>query len=94
MADRARIEALIAPPETDAVTEFGRRVQRLDRRRRAAAQALWQRAAQLPEPIRRLLAVRIPELVDYQDGAYAAPTWTRSSGSPPARQRSIRVHTA
>jgi indolepyruvate ferredoxin oxidoreductase len=71
VADRARIEALIAPPETDAVTEFTRRAQRLDRRRRAAAEVLWQRTRELSEPIRRLLAVRIPELVDYQDGTYA-----------------------
>ncbi|GAB3357873.1 indolepyruvate ferredoxin oxidoreductase family protein [Modestobacter lapidis] len=73
VADRARIEALIAPPETDAVTEFARRAQRLDPRRRAAAEALWQRTGELSEPIRRLLAVRIAELVDYQDGTYAAP---------------------
>ncbi|SDY34419.1 indolepyruvate ferredoxin oxidoreductase [Modestobacter sp. DSM 44400] len=72
VADRARVEALIAPPQTDATTEFDHRAGRLDRRRRQAAVGLWQRTGALPEPTRRLLAVRLPELVDYQDGDYAA----------------------
>ena len=72
VADPARVAALIAPPVTDAATEFELRASRLDRRRRRAAVALWERTGALPEPTRRLLAVRIPELVDYQDGDYAA----------------------
>ena len=72
VADRSRLEALIAPPPTDAATEFAQRSARLDRRRRRVATTLWARIGELPEPTRRLLAVRIPELVDYQDGEYAA----------------------
>lgn len=70
-ANRHRIESLISPPPTDAVTEFGRRLTTIDRRRRRAADQLWNRTRHLAEPTRRLLAVRIPELVDYQDGDYA-----------------------
>ncbi len=73
VADRPRVEAMIAPPATGATTEFGRRAARLDRRRRQAAARLWQPTGTLPESTRRLLAVRIPELVDYQDGGYATP---------------------
>jgi len=73
VADRPRVEAMIAPPATGATTEFGRHAARLDRRQGQAAALLWQSTGTLPESTRRLLAVRIPELVDYQDGGYAAP---------------------
>ena len=69
--DQARVTALIAAPATDAVTEFEFRSARLDRRRRRMAEDLWARTGHLAEPSRRLLAVRLPDLVDYQDGDYA-----------------------
>lgn len=60
VADPARVERQITQPRPATPA------------RRAAADELTARVAHLPEEHRRLLAVRIDELVAYQDHAYAA----------------------
>jgi indolepyruvate ferredoxin oxidoreductase len=69
--DRAGIAALLDPPALDAAAEHDRRRDALGRRRRSAYDRLWHLASGLDEETRRLLAVRLAELVDYQDERYA-----------------------
>jgi indolepyruvate ferredoxin oxidoreductase len=68
--DKAAVAAAITPAELSADEEYAARRARLGRRRQAAADRLWQQAAGLTGPTRRLLAVRLPELLDYQDERY------------------------
>jgi indolepyruvate ferredoxin oxidoreductase len=65
------VAAAITPAELSADEEYAARRARLGRRRQADADRLWQQAAGLTGPTRRLLAVRLPELLDYQDERYA-----------------------
>lgn len=67
--DRQRVIDEIIPPPTDAVTELGRRRGSLPPRGQRALDQLWARTEELDEASRRLLAVRLPELLDYADGA-------------------------
>jgi len=69
--DPTRVLAIVRPPELDAAAEHGRRRELLGRRRRIAYDRLWQQTATFDEETRRLLAVRLAELVDYQDESYA-----------------------
>ena len=69
--DRARVLAIVAPAQLDATAEHRRRRAQLGRRRRAAYDRLWQQTTTFDEETRRLLAVRLAELVDYQDESYA-----------------------
>ena len=69
--DRGRIDAVLTPAPLGAEEEYARRRDRLPARRRAAVDRLWGSVGELAEPTRRLLAVRLTELVDYQNERYA-----------------------
>jgi indolepyruvate ferredoxin oxidoreductase len=69
--DMASVTGAITPPELSADEEYAARRTQLDRRRRVAAGHLWAQADGLAEPTRRLLGVRLPELLDYQGEDYA-----------------------
>ncbi len=71
VADQARVEAMVQPPRRTHEEERAAALTRLGRRGREAYEALLDRCAELKEEARRLLAVRIAELIDYQDAAYA-----------------------
>lgn len=71
--DPERIYRLVEPVRTTTGEERAQRARSLSRRRRAAYKQLNARvdAACLPDELRRLLAVRLAELVDYQAGPWA-----------------------
>jgi indolepyruvate ferredoxin oxidoreductase len=69
--DMASVAAAITPAELNADEEYAARRAQLGRRRQVAADRLWQQADGLAGQTRRLLAVRLPELLDYQDELYA-----------------------
>jgi indolepyruvate ferredoxin oxidoreductase len=69
--DRPKIDAVLTPAPPAAEDEYARRRGQLGRRRQTAYDRLWRRTGGLAEPTRQLLAVRLAELVDYQDGRYA-----------------------
>ncbi|GAA5078195.1 indolepyruvate ferredoxin oxidoreductase [Thermocatellispora tengchongensis] len=69
--DRTRIEERLRPPAADATAEHARRRAGLGARRRAAYDRLWGETERFDAETRRLLAVRLAELVDYQDERYA-----------------------
>lgn len=69
--DIASVTREITPAELTADEEFTARRSLLDGRRRAAADGLWRQADGLAGETRRLLGVRLPELLDYQDESYA-----------------------
>jgi len=69
--DRDRISRRLEPEKLSAGDERGRRRAALRPRRRAAYDRLWAAAAELDEETRRLLAVRLAELLDFQNERYA-----------------------
>ena len=70
--DRDRISRRLEPAKLSAADERDRCRAALRPRRRAAYDRLWAATAELDEETRRLLAVRLAELVDYQDERYAS----------------------
>ncbi|MBW0093226.1 indolepyruvate ferredoxin oxidoreductase family protein, partial [Pseudonocardia sp. KRD-188] len=72
VADPARIRALLSPPPRDAEAERAHARGLLPAAQRAAYDTAMARVADLPEEDRRLLAVRVGELISYQDADYAA----------------------
>jgi indolepyruvate ferredoxin oxidoreductase len=73
VADPARVAALVDPPRPTFEEERARVVTRLGGRDAAAYVSLLDRCAGLDGESRRLLAVRIAELIDYQDARYPEP---------------------
>jgi indolepyruvate ferredoxin oxidoreductase len=71
--DADRVSALISPPPLDSSAERGKRRAALRPRDRAAYDALCRRVDELDfdEESRRLLAVRLAELIAYQSGRWA-----------------------
>ncbi len=69
--DPQRVQALVEPPPRTAEEERAWWVQKLRGRAGRAYAELMDRCADLDEESRRLLAVRVGELVDYQDARYA-----------------------
>ncbi|KRE35963.1 hypothetical protein ASG73_14935 [Janibacter sp. Soil728] len=69
--DRQQVIDEIVPPAPDAATELTRRRSELAAPAQAVLDQLWTRTEGLDEESRRLLAVRLPELLDYAD--HAAP---------------------
>ncbi|WP_435202369.1 indolepyruvate ferredoxin oxidoreductase family protein [Janibacter sp. GS2] len=69
--DRQQVIDEITPPPTDAATELALRREPLSAAARGALDHLWARTDGLDEDSRRLLAVRLPELLDY--AGHAAP---------------------
>lgn len=72
VSDQQQVVDEIIPPPTDAATEIERRRSSLSPRARSALDRLWTRAVGLDEASRRLLAVRLPELLDHADRAEPA----------------------
>lgn len=70
--DPQRVHALIAPPPADAHTEQVTRRAALPRADRGAYDDLLSRSAHLDDESRRLLAVRVAELILYQNRQYAS----------------------
>lgn len=70
--DRQEVIDEITPPPADAATELANRRDRLQSSARAALDRLWARTEGLDEESRRMLAVRLPELLDYADRAEPA----------------------
>ena len=70
--DRERVEALVPPPRAPFETELARSASALSGAERRAHEALVARAAGLDDESRRLVAIRIAELIGYQDARYAA----------------------
>ncbi len=71
VADPARVRALVEPPRPTFEEERARVLARLGGRDAHAYVSLLDRCAALDAEARRLLAVRIAELIDYQDARYA-----------------------
>ena len=71
LTDPGRVRDLISPRPRDAEAERQRARGHLKEKDRAAYDALTERVAALSEEDRRLLAVRIGELIAYQDAGYA-----------------------
>jgi indolepyruvate ferredoxin oxidoreductase len=69
--DPARLRALVEPPRPDAQAEREAALARLSGSNRRAYQALLERCGDLDAEARRMLAIRLAELVDYQNAAYA-----------------------
>jgi indolepyruvate ferredoxin oxidoreductase len=69
--DRSKIDAVLTPAPLAAEDEYARRRNQLGRRRQVAYDRLWRQTGGLDEPTRQLLAIRLAELVDYQDERYA-----------------------
>ncbi|MDT7612471.1 MAG: indolepyruvate ferredoxin oxidoreductase [Pseudonocardiales bacterium] len=69
--DRDRISRRLEPAKLAAGDERDRRRVALRARRRRAYDRLWGATAELDEETRRLLAVRLAELLDYQNEGYA-----------------------
>jgi indolepyruvate ferredoxin oxidoreductase len=69
--DRPKIDAVLTPAPLTAEDTYAHRRGQLGRRRQVAYDRLWRRTGGLAEPTRQLLAVRLAELVDYQDERYA-----------------------
>jgi indolepyruvate ferredoxin oxidoreductase len=72
MADPDRVRALAGPPARSLETERAATLERLGRRDASAYVSLLDRVGHLDAESRRLLALRIGELIDYQDVRYAA----------------------
>ncbi|GAA2881234.1 indolepyruvate ferredoxin oxidoreductase family protein [Pseudonocardia halophobica] len=71
VADPARVAALISPPPRDAEQEREHVRGQLAEKERAGYDALVAKVADLAAEDRRLLAVRIGELIAFQDAEYA-----------------------
>jgi indolepyruvate ferredoxin oxidoreductase len=71
IVDPDRVRRLINPPPTTAEEEFSRRRSALGRRGGAYAR-LVESCAGWGEPLHRVLAVRLAELIDFQGVAYAS----------------------
>ena len=69
--DPPAVRTLLDEPPRDAEEERARRIRRLGRRGPAYA-AMLDRVAGLDERLRRMLIIRLGELIEYQDVAYAA----------------------
>src|SRR5262249_41263266 len=69
--DPARVLALVEPPRRGYAEEREHALARLSGANARAYTALLVRCADLDEEARRLLAIRVAELIDYQDAAYA-----------------------
>jgi indolepyruvate ferredoxin oxidoreductase len=69
--DPARVEALITPPVRGYAEQRARAIARLPAPAARAYKGLLDRCADLDDEARRLLAVRVAELIEYQDAAYA-----------------------
>jgi indolepyruvate ferredoxin oxidoreductase len=67
--DAAAVRELLGAPAVTAEEERARYARRLG----ASYERLLARAAGLPAPLRRSLALRVGELIEYQDAAYAGP---------------------
>ena len=72
LADPARVAALVEPTLLGAAEVRRGALARLSGRDGRSYEAMLARSADLPEPIRRLLAVRLAKLIDFQSVAYAA----------------------
>jgi indolepyruvate ferredoxin oxidoreductase len=71
IADPERVRLLIEPPPTSADEEIAARRAGMPARAAAGYDALMSRVADWDEELRRLLAVRVADLIAYQDAAYA-----------------------
>jgi indolepyruvate ferredoxin oxidoreductase len=71
IADPERVRRIIEPPPTTADEETTARRAGLPAAQRADYDAMMARVAGWEEPVRRLLAVRIADLIGYQDARYA-----------------------
>jgi indolepyruvate ferredoxin oxidoreductase len=69
--DCERILGLLTSPALDATAEYRLRRDALGRRRQAGYDRLWLETANFEAETRRLLAVRLAELIDYQNEPYA-----------------------
>jgi indolepyruvate ferredoxin oxidoreductase len=69
--DGARLRVLVEPPRTSAEEERGRSRARLDAGDLTAYDGLLERCSQLDDESRRMLAIRVADLVAYQDARYA-----------------------
>jgi indolepyruvate ferredoxin oxidoreductase len=69
--DPARVEALITPPPRGYAEERARAIARLPAPAARAYTGLLDLCADLDDEARRLLAIRVAELIEYQDAAYA-----------------------
>jgi indolepyruvate ferredoxin oxidoreductase len=72
IADPDRLRRIIEPPPTTADEEIVVRRTGLPSRWHADYDALMARVADWEEPVRRLLAVRVADLIGYQDAGYAS----------------------
>ncbi|MBI3455226.1 MAG: indolepyruvate ferredoxin oxidoreductase family protein [Candidatus Rokubacteria bacterium] len=70
VADPARVRALVEPPRRTVEDERARVLARLGGRDAHAYVSLLDRVSHLDEEARRMLAIRIAELIDYQDARY------------------------
>lgn len=73
--DRQQVIDEITPPPTDSATELANRRAALTAPAQSALDQLWARAEGLDEDSQRLLAVRLPELLDYADRASPAHSY-------------------
>jgi indolepyruvate ferredoxin oxidoreductase len=72
VADPARVRALVEPPAPSADAARAAVLARLGGARAAAYVSLLDRCRGLDEEARRMLALRVGELIDYQDARYAS----------------------
>lgn len=72
VADPSALIERLAPPQRSTEEEFARRTNTLGPRRARAYQALIAQTENLPGEVRRLLAMRIAELIDYQSVGLAS----------------------
>ncbi len=73
VADRARVSALVDPPRGGFDEERASALARLSGKDQQAYKRLLERCSHLDEESRRLLAIRIAELIEYQDASYPEP---------------------
>jgi indolepyruvate ferredoxin oxidoreductase len=71
VADPRRLRERVDPPVLTAAGERARAAARLSAADARAYQRILDRARHLEEETRRILAIRVGELIDYQDAAYA-----------------------
>jgi indolepyruvate ferredoxin oxidoreductase len=71
VADPERVRALVEPPPRGFEEERAAAVARLPGKDARAYESLLERCAPLDDEARRLLAVRLAELIEYEDAGYA-----------------------